>query len=201
MPQADEIRRIVEEVLKSPEISGALAGLAPAGAPAASAAALGCGVFADVDSAVRAAAAAQRELIALPLDARRRLIDAMRHAVIANNESLSREAVSETGLGNVRDKQVKNTLAVEKTPGVEDVEPSASSDEHGLTITERAPLAVDGVQAGVGDLVLVVDEGGSAREVIADESAMTVRTTICGIVDRVNIEIEESVLDARNRAP
>jgi microcompartment protein CcmK/EutM len=65
----------------------------------------------------------------------------------------------------------------------------------------RSILAVDGVQAGIGDLVLVVDEGGSAREVIADESAMTVRTTICGIVDRVDIEIEESVLDARNRAP
>ena len=49
-------------------------------------------------------------------------------------------------------------------------------------------LAVDGVQAGVGDLVLVVDEGGSARLVIGDEGAVTVRTAICGIVDRVDIE-------------
>ena len=49
-------------------------------------------------------------------------------------------------------------------------------------------LAVDGVQAGAGDLVLVVDEGGSARAVIADESAMTIRTVICGIVDRVDID-------------
>ena len=37
----------------------------------------------------------------------------------------------------------------------------------------RSLLAVDGVQAGIGDLVLVVDEGGSARAVIGDESAMT----------------------------
>ena len=50
----------------------------------------------------------------------------------------------------------------------------------------RSFLAVDGVQAGIGDLVLVVDEGGSARAVIADESALTVRTAICGIVDRVD---------------
>jgi len=97
-----------------------------------------------VEGAVRAAAAAQRELIALPLDTRTRLIEAMRAAVRANNESLSRDAVAETGLGNVRDKQVKNTLALEKTPGVEDVGPSASSDEHGLTITERAPYGVIG---------------------------------------------------------
>ena len=105
---------------------------------------MGCGVFADVDSAVKAAAAAQRELIALPLDTRTRMIEAMRRAVLSNNESLSRDAVAETGLGNVRDKQVKNALAAEKTPGVEDVQPSAFSDEHGLTITERAPYGVIG---------------------------------------------------------
>lgn len=52
----------------------------------------------------------------------------------------------------------------------------------------KSLLAVDGVQAGIGDLVLVVDEGGSARVVIGDESAMTVRTAICGIVDRVDMD-------------
>jgi microcompartment protein CcmK/EutM len=49
-------------------------------------------------------------------------------------------------------------------------------------------LAVDSLQAGIGDRVLVVDEGGSARAVIGDEKAMTVRTAVCGIVDRVDIE-------------
>jgi len=49
-------------------------------------------------------------------------------------------------------------------------------------------LAVDGVQAGIGDRVLVVDEGGSAREVIGDDGAVTIRTAICGIVDRVDLE-------------
>jgi microcompartment protein CcmK/EutM len=52
----------------------------------------------------------------------------------------------------------------------------------------RSLLAVDGVQAGIGDLVLVVDEGGSARAVIGEESAVTIRTAICGIVDRVDVE-------------
>jgi microcompartment protein CcmK/EutM len=52
----------------------------------------------------------------------------------------------------------------------------------------KSMLAVDGAQAGVGDLVLVVDEGGSARWVIGDEAALTVRTAICGIVDKVDVE-------------
>ena len=52
----------------------------------------------------------------------------------------------------------------------------------------KSLVAVDGVQAGIGDRVLVVDEGGSARAVIGEESAMTVRTAICAIVDRVDIE-------------
>jgi acyl-CoA reductase-like NAD-dependent aldehyde dehydrogenase len=142
MGQADDIRQVVEQVLKSADFA-ALVGPAPAG-PSGGSAATGCGVFADVEGAVRAAAAAQRELISLPLETRGRLIEAMRAAVLANNESLSREAVAETGLGNLRDKQVKNALAVEKTPGVEDVGPGAFSDEHGLTITERAPYGVIG---------------------------------------------------------
>lgn len=52
----------------------------------------------------------------------------------------------------------------------------------------RSLLAVDGVQAGIGDLVLVVDEGGSARGVMGEESAMTIRTAICGIVDRLDMD-------------
>jgi ethanolamine utilization protein EutN len=52
----------------------------------------------------------------------------------------------------------------------------------------RSILAVDGVQAGIGDTVIVVDEGGSARAVIGDESALTIRTAICGIVDHVDLE-------------
>ncbi len=68
----------------------------------------------------------------------------MRATVLEANESLSREAVTETGLGNVRDKKTKNSLAARKTPGVEDVEPAAYSDEHGLTIMERAPYGVIG---------------------------------------------------------
>jgi ethanolamine utilization protein EutN len=48
-------------------------------------------------------------------------------------------------------------------------------------------LAVDSVQAGVGDSVLVVDEGGSASMVTGLEEP-PIRTVIVGIVDNVYLE-------------
>ena len=50
----------------------------------------------------------------------------------------------------------------------------------------RSFLAVDGAQAGVGDSVLVLDEGGSARSIIGDEKAVTIRAVVAAIVDRVD---------------
>ena len=49
-------------------------------------------------------------------------------------------------------------------------------------------LAVDAVQAGVGDRVIVIDEGGSARQVLGKPSMGTIRSVIAGIVDDVRGE-------------
>ena len=46
-------------------------------------------------------------------------------------------------------------------------------------------LALDTVQAGIGDMVLVIDEGNSSR-LIMNNSTAPVRTMIVGIVDSVN---------------
>lgn len=43
-------------------------------------------------------------------------------------------------------------------------------------------IAVDGVQSGIGDYVLVVEEGGSARQVMKNNEA-AVDAIIVGIVD------------------
>ena len=49
-------------------------------------------------------------------------------------------------------------------------------------------IAIDsGVAAGVGDRVLVLDEGNSARQIVGDKNA-PVRSIIIGIVDRVDAE-------------
>lgn len=48
-------------------------------------------------------------------------------------------------------------------------------------------LSIDAVQAGIGDKVIVVEEGNSAREVISEKQSLTVKSVICGIVDNVSI--------------
>jgi microcompartment protein CcmK/EutM len=47
-------------------------------------------------------------------------------------------------------------------------------------------IAVDSVDAGVGETVLVIDEGNSARQVVDDDRA-PLRSIIIGIVDDVYI--------------
>ena len=197
---ADDIRQIVAEVLKSSDIAALLGGAgAAAGAAAGAVRAgvpLGNGVFADIDSAVAAAASAQRELTVLPLDTRRRMIDAMRHAVLASNDSLSAEAVAETGLGNVRDKKVKNELAAMKTPGVEDVEPSAFSDEHGLTITERAPYGVIGAITPVTNPIATITSNSIGMIAAGNSVVFNVHPNAKGISKRLVVLLNDAIAGA-----
>jgi microcompartment protein CcmK/EutM len=44
-----------------------------------------------------------------------------------------------------------------------------------------------GADAGVGERVLVVDEGNSARQVVGDSQA-PVRSIIVGVIDRIDME-------------
>jgi ethanolamine utilization protein EutN len=48
-------------------------------------------------------------------------------------------------------------------------------------------IAVDMVQAGLGDTVLVLDEGNSARQVVGREPDGAIRAVIVGVVDEVEL--------------
>lgn len=48
-------------------------------------------------------------------------------------------------------------------------------------------MAVDAVQAGIGDLVLVIDEGGSARQILGKPSMGTIRTVIAAVIDKISL--------------
>ena len=71
-------------------------------------------------------------------------------------------------------------------------------DRHKLMLVERLMLdgtptpkydiCVDTVQAGVGDTVLVLDEGNSARQVLNQAPHGTVRAVIVGVIDRIDVE-------------
>ncbi|PID56568.1 hypothetical protein CSB45_11125 [candidate division KSB3 bacterium] len=49
-------------------------------------------------------------------------------------------------------------------------------------------LAVDTAQAGPGDTVLVIDEGGAGRAVADAADKKTIRTVVAGIVDEVSVD-------------
>ena len=102
------------------------------------------GIFEEVDAAVNAAEAAHLELIKLTLEKRREIIQSIRKIIISNLEEISKLAVEETTFGRVEDKIEKNRLATLKTPGVEDLEPTAYSDDNGMTLMERAAYGVIG---------------------------------------------------------
>lgn len=51
-------------------------------------------------------------------------------------------------------------------------------------------LAVDAVQAGVGDLVITLDEGNSARSILKEPRSFTIKLVIAGIVDEVSLNAQ-----------
>jgi len=102
------------------------------------------GVFATIDEAVKAAQAAFIRFSALPLSTRGQIIAAIRETMLENASALAKAAHEETGFGRFEDKIQKNELVARLTPGTEDLQPSAFSGDHGLTLCEPAPYGIIG---------------------------------------------------------
>lgn len=102
------------------------------------------GIFNTIDEAVNAAAVAFKKLMQLTLEDRARIIASIREEMLLHCETLSKEAHLETGLGRIEDKITKNKLVTNKTPGTEDITPTAWSGDNGLTLVEHAPYGVIG---------------------------------------------------------
>lgn len=103
---------------------------------------LGC--FDRMDDAIKAAKSAQKQFAALSMEQRAKIIQSMREAALENAKYLALMANDETGFGRVEDKILKNKLAAEKTPGVEDLKTVAFTGDNGLTLVEMAPYGVIG---------------------------------------------------------
>ncbi len=102
------------------------------------------GVFATVDSAVKATRVAYEALNTLTLDQRSAIIESIRAKMRIHGEDLAKKAHEETGMGRFEDKILKNQLVTEKTEGPEALTPKALSGDRGLTLTEWAPYGVIG---------------------------------------------------------
>ena len=144
----NDIRTMVAEVVRGLGMGAASpAAASPAGAKSSASAPVagdGPGIFPDIESAIAAARQAFREYADTPVAVRRTIVSKIREISMEYSSRLAEMAVNETGFGNVRDKTNKNQLAATKTPGVEDVESAAYTDDGGLTLVERAPFGVIG---------------------------------------------------------
>jgi aldehyde dehydrogenase len=103
------------------------------------------GVFADVDSAVAAAARAQREFEARGLEDRRRAVACIRRICSEQAKQLGREELEETGIGRLDHKIEKLQVIADRIPGVEFLRTEAFSGENGISLQEYAPFGVIGV--------------------------------------------------------
>ncbi len=131
----EQIKSIVEDTVRQ---------LAGTGTMVSKPVSSGCWLCDTAGEAIASAKAAQSELMKLPLEHRGKLVEAMRTAGRENARRLAEMANRETGYGKVEDKVKKNLLAVEKTPGIEDLTTSAVSGDFGLTLVESAPYGVIG---------------------------------------------------------
>jgi propionaldehyde dehydrogenase len=102
------------------------------------------GVFEKLDDAVEEARKAQRKLVALTVEKRKQIIEAMRIAARHSAPMLAELAVKETGMGRVEDKIQKILLSANKTPGMEDLVSAVKTGDRGLVLEEMAPYGVIG---------------------------------------------------------
>ena len=124
------VHEIVQKVIANLQIEDGAAGMH--------------GVFADMNDAIAAAEVAQHKVRTMTLDAREKVISAIRRKINENVEILANMGVNETGMGNVGDKILKHKLTADKTPGTEDITTVAWSGDRGLTLVEMGPFGVIG---------------------------------------------------------
>lgn len=137
---SDDIARIVSRVVEQLDRNTSQANVP--GVSLGNNGFLGC--YPTIDDCVDKATKAYQSLKSYSLSQREQFIFEIRKSCTANLEVLSRMAFEETSLGRYEDKIAKNKLVIEKTPGTEDLQPTAFSGDNGLTLVECAPYGVIG---------------------------------------------------------
>ncbi len=102
------------------------------------------GVFTNMTDALNAVSKAYKELKSYTVAQREEMIKNIRRLTLEEAEVMAELGVKETGMGNVHDKIIKHQLVAKKTPGTEDLKPTAMTGDEGLTLIEMAPYGVIG---------------------------------------------------------
>ncbi|MEX0654195.1 MAG: aldehyde dehydrogenase [Phycisphaeraceae bacterium] len=136
---AQLISHVVEEVLRRMNGSPEAGRLQSHGGPHPTS-----GLFQDVDPAVAAATAAQRQLAAAGLDVRDRICKLIQRIAIDHAEAWGRFELEETKVGRLDHKIAKLELLA-NVPGVAFLKTQAHSGDDGIGLDEGAPWGVIGV--------------------------------------------------------
>ncbi|UCH20289.1 MAG: aldehyde dehydrogenase [Deltaproteobacteria bacterium] len=99
------------------------------------------GVFQDIETCIQAAVFAQKELLALPIEVRRKIVQTIRETALTNAQDYGRMEFKETGLGKSEDNVAKVQSSCE-VPGMEDLTPEVYAGDKGVTIIEHLPVGV-----------------------------------------------------------
>lgn len=102
------------------------------------------GSYSQISTCVERSTAAYQAFRSFRVSEREKMIQEIRKICMDHLEKLAKMAWEETGMGRWKDKVEKNRLVIEKTPGTEDLQPTAYSGDFGLTLTENAPYGVIG---------------------------------------------------------
>jgi len=90
-------------------------------------------------------------------------------------------------------KVVGTVWATQKSPGLKGFKLLLVQNMNSITgeLSGMPQMAVcDKIDAGMGDVVLIMDEGGSARAILERDN-IPVRTLVVGIVDQISIHNEK----------
>jgi acyl-CoA reductase-like NAD-dependent aldehyde dehydrogenase len=99
------------------------------------------GVFQEMEGAILAAAAAHEQLLLLPLDIRKKIIQAIRDTGWINREEYGKMELEETDLGSLSGSILKMETSCD-VPGIESIKPEVFTGDLGVTISERIPVGV-----------------------------------------------------------
>lgn len=102
------------------------------------------GVFDKMEDALAAVKKAYKQYRSYTVAQREKMIANIRELTLAEAETMARMGVEETGMGRVEDKIIKHQLVANKTPGTEDLHPTAMTGDDGLTLVEMAPFGIIG---------------------------------------------------------
>lgn len=95
-----------------------------------------------VNLAVCASLKAFEEYSSRSLNCRRDIISAIRIKLRPYIQEIAEREYAETCMGNVRDKIIKLVMALDKTPGVEDLAAEVVTGDNGMTLHEHSPYGI-----------------------------------------------------------